>query len=99
MNKSTISSTASSSTITPARTRPGLKKPSDVQKPDIASKLKEKLQNGVKEAVVKATPKRISAVVPAGPKSAETDELDAIYSEEDPIDSSIGLRKKAGNIT
>ena len=99
MNKSTMSSTsANSSTITPARTRPGLKKPSDVQKPDIASKLKDKLQNGVKETMTKATPKRTS-VAPAGPKSAETDELDSIYNEEDPIDSSIGIRKKAGNIT
>ena len=67
-------------------------------KPDIASKLKDKLQNGVKEAVVKATPKRVSAI-PVGAKSAEIDELDEIYKEEDPIESSVGLRKKAGNIT
>jgi hypothetical protein len=38
-------------------------------------------------------------VAPAGPKSAETDELDEIYNEEDPIDTSVGIRKKAGNIT
>lgn len=96
LNKSTASSTTASAT--PARTRPGLKKPSDVVKPDIASKLKDKIQNGVKEAVVKATPKRISAI-PTGPKSAEIDELDEIYKEEDPIEASVGLRKKAGNIT
>ena len=61
--------------------------------------MKDKLQNGVKDAVTKATPKRVSNAIPAGPKSAETDEVDAIYSEEDPIESSIGIRKKAGNIT
>lgn len=39
--------------------------------------------------------KRVS-VAPAGPASAETDELDDIYKEEDPIEVSIGARKKAG---
>jgi hypothetical protein len=68
-------------------------------KPDATSKIKEKLQNGVKEVATKAAvAKRISAA-PAGPKSAEIDEVDEIYKEEDPIETSIGIRKKAGNIT
>ena len=37
-------------------------------------------------------------MVPAGPKSAEVDEIDDIYKEEDPIEVSIGSRKKAGSL-
>ena len=36
---------------------------------------------------------------PTGPKSAETDEVDAIYKNEDPIAVSIEKRKKAGALT
>lgn len=37
---------------------------------------------------------------PAGPKSAETDEVDEIYKKEDPIESSLGTRKdkNSGNL-
>lgn len=34
----------------------------------------------------------------AGPKSAETDDLDDIYKEVDPIEASLNKRKKAGAI-
>ena len=37
-------------------------------------------------------------MIPSGPKSVENDEVDSIYSEADPIDSSISIRKKAGNV-
>lgn len=77
---------------------PGLKKPSEVQKIDLAAKMKEKLTNGVKEVATKvALVKRVS-VAPAGPASAETDELDEIYKQEDPIEATIGIRKKAGSL-
>jgi hypothetical protein len=59
--------------------------------------MKEKLTNGVKDIAVKVTAKKIS-VTPAGPASAETDELDDIYKEEDPIETSVAQRKKAGSL-
>ena len=59
--------------------------------------MKDKITNGVKDVGVKVTAKRVSAV-PAGPASAETDELDDIYKEEDPIETSVALRKKAGSL-
>jgi len=36
--------------------------------------------------------------LPAGPKSLETDEIDPIYSCEDPISASLDKRKKEGTI-
>lgn len=79
-----------------------MKKPADLPKTtavtDIQTKLKDKLQNGVKD-VVQKTNKRISNAGPPGPKSAEVDEVDEIYKEEDPIGVSIDIRKKAGNIS
>ena len=57
----------------------------------IASKLGSKL----KTDMAKATPsKRI--VQPPGPVSAEKDEIDEIYKAEDPIETSIEIRKKGG---
>jgi hypothetical protein len=60
--------------------------------------MKEKLTNGVKDVAAKAVAKKVS-VAPAGPPSAETDELDDIYKEEDPIETSVASRKKAGSMT
>jgi hypothetical protein len=71
----------------------GIKKPSQIQ--DISSKIKDTLNNGVKSAAQKAIIKRN---MPAGPVSAETDEVDEIYKEEDPIEVSVGMRKKAGSL-
>jgi hypothetical protein len=36
--------------------------------------------------------------MPVGPKSTEKDEVDEIYKTQDPIDSSIAIRKKGGSI-
>jgi len=36
--------------------------------------------------------------LPAGPKSSEKDEVDDIYKEEDPIETSLNKRLKAGAI-
>jgi len=46
----------------------------------------------------KATPSRRVAPGPVGPKSAEKDEIDEIYKEKDPIESSIEIRKKGGSL-
>lgn len=47
--------------------------------------------------MAKATPsKRIPQ--PVGPVSAAKDEVDEIYKEEDPIETSIGIRKKGGSL-
>jgi hypothetical protein len=59
--------------------------------------MKDKIASGIKDVSVKVIAKRVSAV-PAGPASAETDELDDIYKEEDPIETSVALRKKAGSM-
>lgn len=59
--------------------------------------MKDKVTTGVKDVGVKVTAKRVSAA-PTGPASAETDELDDIYKEEDPIETSVALRKKAGSL-
>ena len=37
--------------------------------------------------------------MPAGPKSAEKDEVDEIYKQQDPVGVSIESRKKAGKVT
>jgi hypothetical protein len=42
------------------------------------------------------TPKRPVTAQPAGPKSSADDEMDDIYKETDPIDTSLAKRKKAG---
>lgn len=39
---------------------------------------------------------RKSVMMPVGPKSADADELDEIYKKEDPIESSLSIRKKSG---
>ena len=39
------------------------------------------------------------SMAPAGPKSAEIDEIDPIYSKADPIGVSLETRKKSGSIT
>ena len=50
--------------------------------------------------MVKKTPVKLRhSMAPPGPKSAEKDELDAIYDNPDPIFSSLEIRKKAGNIS
>jgi hypothetical protein len=36
------------------------------------------------------------SVMPVGPKSAEADDTDEIYKKEDPIESSLSIRKKSG---
>jgi len=42
------------------------------------------------------SPSKIAAL--NGPRSAKTDVVDAIYKNEDPINTSIGIRQKAGDI-
>ena len=37
--------------------------------------------------------------VPAGPVSAEKDEIDEIYKQKDPISVALDLRKKGGSLT
>jgi hypothetical protein len=59
--------------------------------------MKDKLQNGVKEVVQRTSVTKKFGTA-AGPVSAEKDELDDIYKEEDPIEASIAIRKKAGNL-
>lgn len=52
------------------------------------------------EVVVAKTPVKLRhSMAPAGPKSAEKDELDAVYNTGDPIFASMDIRKKAGNIS
>lgn len=52
------------------------------------------------EEKVKSTPGRAKpGAQPAGPKSAETDEVDDIYKEDDPIGVSLEKRKKQGSLT
>ena len=75
--------------------KPGIKKPSAIQTPDVSSKIKDTLNNGVKSAANRAIAKRNQ---PAGPVSAETDEVDEIYNEEDPIEVTVAMRKKAGSL-
>jgi len=49
--------------------------------------------------MVNKTPSRRATVsMPTGPKSSEVDELDEIYSANDPIESSIEIRKKGGSL-
>lgn len=66
------------------------------------SSLVEKSKDEFEEIqeVVKKTPVKLRhSIAPAGPKSADKDELDAIYDNPDPIFSSLEIRKKAGNIS
>lgn len=69
----------------------------------MASKLKDKMGSQVKDAISKQTASKDIAkprksLAPTGPVSAANDEVDEIYKEEDPIESSINIRKKSGNI-
>ena len=47
----------------------------------------------------KAPAKLRHSIAPAGPKSAEIDEVDPIYGKADPVGSSLETRKKAGAVT
>ena len=47
----------------------------------------------------KAPAKLRHSIAPAGPKSAEVDEVDPIYGQADPVASSLETRKKAGAVT
>ena len=52
-------------------------------------------------SAARATPNKSPSKLPAalnGPRSAKTDIVDAIYKNEDPINTSIGIRQKAGDI-
>ena len=74
-----------------------LRKPSEM-KNSVVSQGKDEVND--LEEVVKKTPVKLRhSIAPAGPKSAEKDELDAIYDNPDPIFSSLDIRKKAGNVT
>lgn len=73
-----------------------LRKPSEMKN----SVVEKKDEVNEIEEVVKKTPVKLRhSIAPAGPKSAEKDELDSIYDNIDPIFSSLDIRKKAGNIS
>ena len=79
-----------------------IKKPAEVTKAAVQEKLKKEIKSEIEKAEekVKSTPGRSKvSAVPAGPKSSETDELDDIYKEDDPIGISIEKRKKQGSLT
>lgn len=81
----------------------GLKAPTSTPQVDIKNKLDKKITTDIKDAGAKAAPTPVKRALPnTGPpaaKSAETDEVDEIYKNEDPIDVSIASRKKAGSLT
>ena len=75
----------------------GLRKPTEA-KNSFVEPAKEKEEIEVEQ--VKKTPVKLRhSIAPAGPKSADKDETDAIYNNVDPIFSSLEIRKKAGNIS
>lgn len=60
-------------------------------------KVAKEVEKNMKDANANRSQIKRASVAP-GPVSAEKDEVDEIYKEEDPIEASIGIRKKAGNI-
>lgn len=67
---------------------------------DVKGKLNSKVQSDMQAAESKLkTPAKKVFSGPPGPKSAEVDEVDEIYKNSDPIDVSLGKRKKGGAIT
>jgi len=68
-------------------------------KGSLVEKSKDDVVEELSEVVKKTPVKLRHSIAPAGPKSAEKDELDAIYDNPDPILSSLEIRKKAGNIS
>ena len=73
-------------------------KPANVS--SMMSSIASKVGSKVKTDMAKATPsKRVNLTSqPPGPVSAEKDEVDEIYKCEDPIETSIGIRKKGGSL-
>ena len=70
------------------------------QPTDVKSKLNSKVQSDMTAAESKLkTPSKRVIQAPPGPKSAEVDEVDEIYTNADPIDVSLGKRKKGGALT
>ena len=82
--------------LTPSKSK-GLKQPSEL-KSKVQSKIGSiRAFNEVKDDVASKRQSRGNAM-PAGAKSAETDEVDPIYKNEDPIGVSLDKRKKDGTI-
>ena len=73
----------------------GLKAPSSLRKE--TSEKQSTSATPAKPTPSKALPK--SSQMPLGPKSAEKDEVDEIYKNEDPIGTSVDMRKKVGSLT
>ena len=72
------------------------------QPTDVKGKLNNRVQSDMVTAESKLKPPSSKRVIQAPPgltKSAEVDEVDEIYSNPDPIDVSLGKRKKGGAIT
>tara|TARA_B110000503_G_C7083817_1_gene386345 strand:+ start:504 stop:827 length:324 start_codon:yes stop_codon:yes gene_type:complete len=94
-----------SGTATPAPTKGkalgGLKAPTSTSTIEVKNKLDKKITSDMKDAKAPQTPAKraLPNAGPPGAKSAETDEVDEIYKNEDPIEVSIGSRKKAGSLT
>lgn len=68
----------------------GLRKPADLKGSMVES---EKDEKEIAEVVKKTPVKLRHSMAPAGPKSADKDETDAIYNNVDPIFSSLDIRK------
>ena len=107
-DKSQNASVAEPGSATAAKPTTGIKAPQAIKKPAEVTKavVKEKLSKEIKNEVekaeekVKSTPGRAKpGAQPAGPVSAEKDELDDIYKEDDPIGVSLEKRKKQGSLT
>ena len=58
-------------------------------------KVESQIGSGLKRPMTALAKKGL----PAGPVSAEKDEIDEIYKEKDPINVSLDLRKKGGSLT
>ena len=72
----------------------GLKAPSSVKKEEAKTGASSTASTPLKRA-----PTQSLRNIPAGPKSAETDQVDDIYKNDDPIAISVEARKKAGALT